>query len=171
MMKNLKLKRNILLITSSFIIISTACHEHKYTPEYEIIKETDLEIKPFAKYEHGYIYIGNIEYINKVKNNCTKDDILILDERDTDDPNILIYDSYKISNIEIRNTILEVIREYERMYPTIWDRSIESMRNEWEVHNILHDLNYKLDHTSDVDLNNADESKYSSKVLTKILWN
>ena len=57
------------------------------------------------------------------------------------------------------------------MYPSVWERSIESMRNEWEVHNWAYRFDYKKNRTTDVDFNIGDEEKYSSKILTKMLGN
>ena len=55
------------------------------------------------------------------------------------------------------------------MYPSKWNRSLKSMRLEWFVHNLLHDFNYKLDHTTDVDFNNEDEQKFDKEVIRKLL--
>ena len=79
-----------------------------------------------------------------------------------------IYDSYKIDDKDRRNDILEVLCLYENMYPSDWNRSLESMRLEWFMHNLGHDFNYKKDHSDHVDLNNEDEDDYDDKVLRKL---
>ena len=79
-----------------------------------------------------------------------------------------IHDSYKINDKDRRNDILEVLCLYENMYPSDWNRSLESMRLEWFMHNLGHDFNYKKDHSDHVDLNNEDEDDYDDKVLRKL---
>jgi hypothetical protein len=81
---------------------------------------------------------------------------------------MVIRNSYNINDKDIRNDILEVLCIYEEMYPSNWDRSIESMRFEWFCHNAAYYVNYKVDDAYEVDLNNNDESKYDSKVLRRI---
>ena len=59
---------------------------------------------------------------------------------------------------------------YEELYPSEWNRTIESMRLEWFVHNASHMFNYKLDHSDDVDLDNDDQLKYENvNILNKLL--
>ena len=55
------------------------------------------------------------------------------------------------------------------MYPSEWDRSLESMRLEWFCHNASYYMNYKIDSSYEVDLNNKDEDKYDSEVLRRFL--
>ena len=81
---------------------------------------------------------------------------------------MVICNSCNIKDKDIRNDILEVLCIYEEMYPSNWDRSIESMRFEWFCHNAAYYVNYKVDDAYEVDLNNNDESKYDNKVLRRI---
>lgn len=53
--------------------------------------------------------------------------------------------------------------EYEGKTNTLWDRSQISMENEWFIHNMSYYANYRIDHSTDVDLNNEDEYKYLLK--------
>ena len=82
---------------------------------------------------------------------------------------MVICNSCNIRDKDIRNEILEVLCCYEEMYPSRWDRTIESMRLEWFYHNVSYYLNYKVSHSSEVDLNNGDEERYDNKVLSRIL--
>ena len=61
--------------------------------------------------------------------------------KDSKDSEFKIYDSYKIRDKESRNEIIEVLMHYEKENPSKWCRTKESMRLEWYIHNILHDLN------------------------------
>ena len=127
----------------------------------------DEENGPFAEYSDGYIYIGDENYINSLEN-TNSCDILVIDERDKLDPNMVICDSCVIKDKDTRNDILEVLCCYEEMYPSNWDRSVESMRFEWFCHNAAYYVNYKVDDSSEVDLNNNDEDKYNNKVLSRV---
>jgi hypothetical protein len=169
-MKNLKLKKGILVLVASYVLVSGMAISEDYKPQYEIIESTD-DYAPFASYEEGNVYIGSFEYLKEVKKFANKKDVLIWDKRYIEDSDMVILDSYKIINQQHRNTILEIMLEYERMHPSVWERSIESMRNEWEIHNLCYRFEYKKNRTTDVDFNIGDEEKYSSKVLSKILGN
>ena len=161
--KNKKLRRKLVFIGIFLVLLVSYLKDHEYNDNYEIL---DMENGPYGKYEDGYIYIGDDDYLESI--NACEGDVLVEDLRDTDDPNMFIRDSYKITDKDKRNQILEVLCEYERCYPSDWDRSIESMRLEWFIHNLGHEINYKKDHSDDVDLNNEDEEDYDDKVLTKL---
>ena len=79
-----------------------------------------------------------------------------------------ICDSYKIRSSKERREILEIMCLYEECYPTDWDRSIESMQLEWTLHNLSYDFNYQRESSTDVDLDNEDEVKYTNKILQKL---
>lgn len=111
------------------------------------------------EYNSGTIYIGDEEYLNTI-NDLGKYDVLALDNRSLKDPDIRIYDSYKITNPSIREEIIEGLLLYEEVYPSNWDRSKESAMYEWTVHNLMYQFGYKVHRTMDVDLNNADEKTY-----------
>lgn len=165
--KNLKVKKACLLLTASIALVGYMKYEHKYTPTYVITNNEDY----FATYSNGKIYIGTEVYINSIKDKVDKDDILVIDQRySKSDPNFQIISSYRINNKDIRNEILEVLMTYEELYPSEWNRTIESMRLEWFVHNASHMFNYKLDHSDDVDLDNDDQLKYENvNILNKLL--
>ena len=146
------------------VLVLTFFYKHKYKSNYTILDESD---EAFASYSDGLIYIGDKYYINSL-DNVNDGDILVIDERNNIDPNMVICSSCDIRNKDTRNDILEVLCEYEEMYPSNWDRSIESMRFEWFCHNVAYYFNYKVDDSSEVDLNNKDEEKYNSKILRRI---
>ena len=84
----------------------------------------------------------------------------IIDERNNVDPNIEIYNSYLINNPIIMRKILLMLLEYEEKNPSEWDRTYESMYNEWLIHNIFYKMNLLEQRSYSVDLNNADEEVY-----------
>lgn len=157
-------KKKVLFTSIILMLILTYPYKHKYNSNYKILDESD---DAFALYSDGLIYIGDRDYINSLEN--IKDgDILVIDERDKDDPNMIICNSCDIKNKDIRNDILEVLCCYEDMYPSDWDRTIESMRFEWLCHNVAYYVEYKTDDSKEVDLNNCDEEKYKNKVLNRL---
>ena len=160
--KNKKYTKAILsisLITSLMVFYN---HNHEYSNNYEIIGST-----AYARYEDGNIYIGDEEYINSLTNIC-ENDILVVDERNSTDPNFKIIDSYRIKDKDIRNDIICAICDYNNEYPCNYYRSIESMRLEWFVHNIAYHLNYEVDRTRDVDFEISEEDDYDNKVFSKL---
>lgn len=59
--------------------------------------------------------------------------------------------------IEISSMLLA----YNDENPSIpsWNRTLNSMVIEWDIHNKVYDMGYARDSTADVDLNNKDEGK------------
>ena len=155
-------KKKVLFTSILITLILAYPYKHKYRSNYCI-----LDDEAFASYSGGLIYIGDEEYINNL-DNINNGDILVIDERYKNDPNMVICNSCDIKDKDIRNDILEVLCCYEEMYPSNWDRSIESMRFEWYCHNMAYYFNYKTDDSKEVDLNNADEEKYDNKILRRI---
>ena len=161
-----KTKIVITSITAACMLFAYYNYDYKYVPEYQVIECNNKSNIFKAKYRNGNVYIvkslKEIDYINE-------SDIIVLDQRYKDDPNMKIISSHEINDKNIRNDIIEILLEYEKLYPSKWTRTIESMRLEWFVHNLFYDLNYKRNHTNNVDLDNNDEDKYQNKILNKIL--
>ena len=72
-----------------------------------------------------------------------------------------ICNSNQIKNRNDQIEILKIILEYENKYPSNWNRNLDSMMNEWIIHNICYELNLEKPRTEQVDLDNNDEKKYS----------
>ncbi len=161
-------KFNRVLVATAFSIFSVSIlkSDYVYQPQYEILDEVDNDA--FASYKNGLIYIGDSSFINSL-DHVNENDILVVDNRNTDKSSIQVVSSYEITDKDIRNDIICVIDEYLKLYPSDFDRSIESMRLEWLVHNILYGVNYEVDRTRDVDFETNEEDLYSNYVLTKLL--
>ena len=114
-------------------------------------------------YSLGTIYIGNKKYIESLSDVGTHD-VLVIDERRSEDPNLKIIDSYKVVRPSVRNEIIDALLYYEEKYPSKWDRSKPSLVNEWDAHNIMHFFGVRTDRTTDCDFNNADEKAYTLKL-------
>ena len=86
---------------------------------------------------------------------------------------MIVYNYYKIKSIEEIKELLKILKEYERQYPSKWERSVLSMEYELIVHNLAYYLNIFPESSKDVDLNNADEGvlipKFENKIKEKIL--
>ena len=139
-----------LILLSGFIILNTS--------RYNDLKR---ECYKAYRYSDGIIYIGKDECLEKIK---TEDkDLLVLDARSEKNPDIKIYDSYKISNEEKQKEVLTQILNYEKLRPSKWERTINSMVNEWYAHNLMYSFGYQKNRTKDVDLDNNDENTYTQK--------
>ena len=160
-----KKKNKLLVLALSASLAATyLSYEHVYTPTYEVLTHD----KAYASYSKGKVYIGNAKFLEKLTG-VSDDDILVLDERDDDDPNFKIYNSCRITNKDERNEILEILCQYEKDYPSNWNRTIESLRLEWFAHNFFYFFDYQTHRTTDVDLNNGDEKIYDNSLLRRIL--
>ncbi|MBR1817544.1 MAG: hypothetical protein IJ772_01720, partial [Bacilli bacterium] len=104
-----------------------------------------------------------------VKPLMSENDYFVLDERNYYDANMKVFDSYKIHDEVDQEALLRILLYYEQLYPSSWNRSLESMKLEWRVHNALYQLHYEEHRTRDVDFNNADEKKYSKAVLKRMI--
>ena len=113
----------------------------------------------FAYYDDTSVYIGNEEDIYSIKGTDRKN-IYIIDGRYDNDPVMSVCDSYQIRDIRQIRSILRVLVRYEQEYPSLWERTFNSMEREWLMHNICYYLNYESYHTEKVDLNNDNEANY-----------
>lgn len=159
-------QKKILFTGILLLVISSYHKDYEYHADYEILSE-DSDSLAYAKYRDGLIYIGDREFLSCI--DCHEGDVLIEDQRyNLLNPNMKIYSSYEVLDKDSRNDILEVIQEYEEEYPSAWERTTDSMRLEWFLHNISYDVGYKRSRTTNVDLNNEDEEVYSLKILQKL---
>lgn len=101
----------------------------------------------------------NIYFVDSFDDVRDDDNIYVIDFRDDDDPNLVVSNSYKIRELEMINWVLKCLKMYDDMYPSLWDRSFNSMEYEWLVHNFGYDIGFLRDSCKDVDFNNYDEGK------------
>ena len=137
---------------------STITHDSKRNINYVIVDSLDCDY--YATYSLGKVYIGNKAYIESVSDKSTINDILIIDSRNSQDPDMQVVSSFEVNDPIIQSEIISIMLNYERNNPSRWERTSRSMKVEWFVHNFLHTVNYKISHTSDVDFNNRDEKRY-----------
>ncbi len=140
----------ILIILAGFLILTTSRYN-----------ELKRECYKAYQYSDGIIYIGDNKCLEKIEKEDK--DLLILDARSESNPDIKIYDSYKITKEEKQKEVLELLLKYEKLRPSKWDRTVNSMVNEWYAHNLLYNFGYQKNRTKDVDLDNNDENTYTEK--------
>ena len=148
-------------IIVSVLSISYYKSDYNYKPQYEILDESDIA---YGKYSDGLVYIGDKDYIDSLSD-ISYNDVVIYDN----EKSMKIFSSYKIEDKNQRNDIINILKDYEIKNNTKNSRSIESMRMEWFVHNLLYKLNYKTERTRDVDFENKEEETYNKKVLSRFL--
>jgi len=114
------------------------------------------------KYSEGIIYIGKKECLDTVKKNDK--DLLVLDARSDKNPDMKVYDSYKISKEDVQREVIKQLFKHEEKKPSKWKRTENSLVNEWYAHNLLYSFGYKKERTKDVDFDNSDEVVYEKKL-------
>lgn len=167
-MNKLKLRKNLFILFSSIALYSAYRYATRYEANYKILE--DESIDAYASYVDGLIYIGDFFTISDLIDQVNEGDILVIDKRLSDDPDMKILDSYRITDVNDIKDILNCLIEYESENPTLWDRTLTSMVTEWKAHNFLYRINYQRCRTTDVDLNNEDEDVYNSIFLRKMFY-
>ena len=119
-------------------------------------------VDPVGTYNkgRGYVYIITEDQMCILEE---KEDnvVVILDKRDSDDPDMKVLDSYKIANKKQQKEIAQLMINYNTQNPVnpAWSRTLDSLVEEWRLHNFAYTFGYKRDRTGDCDFNNADEGK------------
>ena len=124
---------------------------------------------PYATYSNGNVYIADSETIENIFQD--NNDVFIIDTRYENNSDIGICNSYKVTSNKEQREIIDIILQYEKTYPSNWNRTYESMMNEWDAHNICYYLGINRTSTHEVNFDNYDQDKYDSKVLTFFLNN
>ncbi|MGN1098227.1 MAG: hypothetical protein ACI4SS_04960, partial [Clostridia bacterium] len=105
----------------------------------------------------GTLYLVTSD-IDRSLQSAGENDYFALDRRSAKDPEVVVYDSYRAGSEKLIRRLCEILLEHEAAHPTDWERTIDSMIEEWEIHNAAYSMDYKTDHSKDVNLNNADEN-------------
>lgn len=162
-----KIKKGLIVIGLSLILNNVLSKKEEIPKVSVVIEKNDLSC--YSDYSLGKVYICNLENYYKCKQQLGENDILIIDRRNGDDPDMCIYNSCTITDSNVMMEVLFILEEYENQNPSNWDRSISSMYNEWIVHNICYSFDYKKKSTRHVDLDNEDEEFYSSNIFKLFL--
>lgn len=116
----------------------------------------------------GNVFIGTKKEIKKLMDQGIEG-IFVIDERNDSDPNVQIIDSYNIKDKRTMEDVLTIIKQYDDEHPSKWSRTINSMINEWKMHNICYATDYYICNSKDVDLNNADEEVFKGFNVYKLV--
>ena len=174
-MKNLQIRKTmtmLAMVSLTLVTINEMAPLPVYNTGYSINQSYNRESNiplPYATCESGDVYIGKEKDLKRLDEKVRRNSVLIIDERTCDDPNMKIMKSYAITSKSEMASIAGIMQEYNEEYPSNWNRSTDSIINEWEIHNICSDFSFMPSHTDDVDLNNGDEIIYKSKFLSKVL--
>ena len=96
--------------------------------------------------------------------------IFVLDDRRNPImPNVRIAFSYRQHTAEEMDAVLDVLLLREQADPTAWRRTRDSMRREWELHNLCYRMHLLRGSARHVDLDNKDESVGLISLLIKKL--
>ena len=104
----------------------------------------------------GNLYIVSTE-LDREAQTIGENDYFAVDRRDRSDPEFVVIASYRANTDGIIRQLCQLLLDHEGAYPSDWDRTLDSMVEEWEMHNLAYSMDYKPDHSADVNLNNADE--------------
>ncbi len=148
---NKTLKRTICIATALFLSSFMSANESE-------------DNKKYASYSKGDVYIDTHvpEYFSP-----NPYDVFVLDRRSGNNPDMRIYNSYKITSLEEQEEIIDILLRYEEEFESDWDRSKESLQREWAIHNLLYELGIKPKNTKHVDFDNEDEEDYKTYSLKR----
>ncbi len=106
-------------------------------------------------------FAGNVYIVKKSLDreplSITDNDYVVLDSRTNSDPEFVVIDSYRADNSALIRRICKILLDHEELYPTDWERTLDSMVGEWQIHNAAYAMNYRVDKAKNVNLNNDDE--------------
>ena len=124
----------------------------------------EIELEPAYYFNNGKgrVYIITTDEQEKAfRKNKDKNAVAIYDRRNSSDPNIRLIGSYKIKSSKHKREIIKIMLLYNLAVPSDkkWNRTAQSLFEEWEFHNFAYYCFIERDRTADCDFNNADEGK------------
>ncbi len=164
-------KKVIIYLSAMLILLNLFNIKNKKINKDKQLTSSDVHSFEYS-YGKGNVYFCNsLDAIAELKETIQESDVIVVDQSDCNDPNMKVISSYKITNIEDMKKIIKIIKEFCNSNVSCWNRSVESMENEWIIHNLCSNFHIKRSSTDDVDFNNADEDFYNSKIIGKMLGN
>lgn len=164
-----KYKKKILAFSLAFVLATSLTGDTKtnYEDRIYIVEEID-DPHYIGSCCSGDVYFGSKTELKKLYDSGVNG-IFIIDERNNKEPNVKIIDSYNITDKQDMRDILMLIKLYDDEHPSKWSRTINSMINEWRMHNICYERDYYICNSKDVDLNNSDEETFKGLNVYKLL--
>ena len=118
------------------------------------------KVEPVGSYNDGkgYVYVVKEEDLDVFEKE-EKNVVVVVDKRTSSDPNMQVKNSYQITKKKQQKEIAQLMLDYNDSNPVTpaWSRTVDSMVDEWQIHNLAYNLRYKRERTGDCDFNNADE--------------
>lgn len=164
-----KTKKRILAFSLAFVLATSLTGDTKTSQEDRIfiIEEIDNPNYIGSCFE-GNVFLGSKREMKRLIDQGIEG-IFVIDERNDKDPNVQIIDSYNIRDRRTMKDVLAIIKQYDDAHPSKWSRTINSMINEWWLHNLCYDTDYYICNSKDVDLNNADEEVFKGFNVYKLI--
>ncbi len=160
-------KKKIIILLGLYLTILLSPKVKSNEKCTEIIYENKYS---YINYNDKKVIIVSDDYLNYIFDK-ESNNIYVIDFRYRKNSNFEIVESYKIHDKSEMEDIINMLISYEQENPSNWNRSFDSMINEWQIHNICYYIGHDIDSTEHVDLDNNDEDKYKSKNLTRLLGN
>lgn len=120
----------------------------------------------------GNVYLVKVEQSKSVYTAVSErepNSVVIVDQRATPDskpasehnPNMQIIDSYKVDDFFDQLEICIIMYHYNEANPVNpgWNRTVDSMVKEWDIHNRMYRWGISKDRTGSCDFDNEDEGK------------
>lgn len=162
-------KKRLLAFSLAFVLASTIISDKLKEKSGDIYFDENIDNPHYI----GSCYTGDVYFGSKSEMKLLAqsgiDGIFIVDDRNAEDPNIQIIDSYNINSTQSMKDILKIVKQYDEENPSKWSRTIKSMVNEWWVHNICFVYDYYRGNAGDVDLNNGDQEVFETFNLQRLV--
>ena len=119
-------------------------------------------IDPVGSYNkgQGYVYVVTEDQLD-IMEEKEENVVVIVDKRTEPDPNMQIQESYKITKTKQQKEIAQLMLDYNTANPVspMWNRTLDSLVKEWEIHNNVYKTGLFQSNTADCDFNNGDEGQ------------
>ena len=164
-----KTKKRILAFSLAFVLATSLIGDTKTSQEDRIFIIEKIDNPNYiGSCLEGNVFLGSKREMKRLIDQEIEG-IFVIDERNDKDPNVQIIDSYNIRDRRTMKDVLAIIKQYDDTHPSKWSRTINSMINEWWLHNLCYDKDYYICNSKDVDLNNADEEVFKGFNVYKLI--
>ena len=131
------------------------------------------EIAPIGSYNNGqgYVYVVTQDQLH-IMEDREENALVIVDQRSSSDPNMKMLGSYRIRNSIQQKEIAQLMIDYNLANPVNpeWSRSLDSLVEEWKLHNFAYMFFINRGSTADCDFNNAAEGMGFWDFVEMTVW-
>lgn len=129
----------------------------EYDPTHNgLIYTYSYSVKVGKENIEGKLYIVSAD-VNTENLSITDKDFIAVDRRMDSDPQMVVLNSYRADSLSLIEKLCSLLLMHEEKYPTDWNRTLSSMSEEWQIHNSAYNMDYEIERSKDVNLNNNDE--------------